>query len=543
MKATFHARFAAVVALALTMGLASWAKGEDLPREVAAKVDQLLAEEVLRDLPAGMTLARRTADEAFLRRIYLDLVGQSPLPGEVTAFVLDPAKDKRAKIVTTLLADPRYGANWARYWRDIILYRRSAEQALFLTGQLEPFLTEQFNRNVSWSKIVEAFVSAQGSTSEHGETALIAAQFAQTVDVAAETSRIFLGIQIQCAQCHDHPTDRWKRQQFHEFAAFFPRVGLQRSQTGGQPGVTIMGADNGPLTRGQGGFPQGAREHFMPDLKDPSSQGTMVAPVFFLTGQKIETGTRDADRRGALAEWLTAKENSWFAKAVVNRLWAELVGEGFYEPVDDLGPDRTASAPKTLDYLAGEFAAHGYDLKWLFESITSTDAYQRESQPRRNPDQPPFTANVPQRLRADQLLDVLSVALGFDMAGGQPAGAGRFQFGFRQQFDQLFGYDPSVRRDQVTSSIPQALMMMNGPVVNRRLDARQSATVLGRLLSGKLSDEEIAVEVYLRCLAREPNDVELKVCLDHVRALGNRVDAFEDIFWSLLNSEEIRYRN
>lgn len=533
---------AAVVVLAF--GLASWARaGEPKGENTSAEVDRLLAEEVFKSLPASAKLAGRTKDTAFLRRVYLDVVGQNPSPGEITAFVLDPAKDKRARVVENLLADSRYGVNWGRYWRDVILYRRSNEQALFLATQLEPFLVEQLNRNADWGQIARQFVEAQGATSEHGETGLITAQLAEPVDVAAETSRIFLGIQIQCAQCHDHPTDRWKRQQFHEFAAFFPRVGISRSMTGGQPGLTIVANDNGPMTRGPGPFRQGAREHAMPNLKDPASEGTVVAPVFFVTGQKLDTGTADAVRRGALADWMTSKENPWFAKAIVNRLWAELVGEGFYEPVDDMGPDRACSAPKTLDYLASQFVEHGFDVKWLLRTIVATDAYQRESRPRRNPDAAPFTANVPQRLRADQLVDVLSAATGFEIAGGQPATQGRIQFGPRQQLGQMFGYDPSMRRDQVTSSIPQALMLMNGQLVNRFVDARQTATKLGQLLASKADDEEVAVELYLRCLAREPNDAELKVCLDHVKAAAGRTEAFEDIFWSLLNSEEIRYRN
>jgi hypothetical protein len=284
----------------------------------------------------------------------------------------------------------------------------------------------------------------------------------------------------------------------------------------------------------------------MPDLKDPSSEGAVMTPVFFATGQKLSTGVTDSERRKSLADWLTSPDNPWFAKAFVNRIWAELVGEGFYEPIDDLGPDRHASAPQTLEYLCQQFVAHGYDVKWLFQAITNTSAYQRESRPRRLPDEAPFTSNVAYRLRADQLLDSLSLAVGayFDRGpqNGPRPGPG-FRGGPRFQFAQQFGYDPSVRRDEVTSTIPQALMMMNSPLVNGRYSPRQPDGILGKLLAGSQDDEDVVLELYLRCLAREPSDAELAVCLDHVKSTGNRPEAYEDVFWSLINSEEFLYRN
>jgi hypothetical protein len=237
---------------------------------------------------------------------------------------------------------------------------------------------------------------------------------------------------------------------------------------------------------------------------------------------------------------MTGPTNPWFAKALVNRLWAELVGEGFYEPIDDLGPDRTCSAPRTIDYLAEQFIAHQYDLKWLLEVITATDAYQRESRPRRTELQLPFVANVAQPLRGDQLSNVLSTALGVDwstgsiIARGAPGAA-------RSQIVQLFGFDPSARRDEITGTIPQALMLMNSGAVNQSLTSPTS--VPGRLMASGADDEQVVLELYLRCLSREPNEKELATCLEHIRAKSNRTDGLEDIYWTLLNSEELRFRN
>lgn len=521
----------------------------DLPKDttppsLAVQIDQQLAAELdwskIKD-----QLAPRTSDEVFLRRVYLDLVGELPSPSELTLFAFDPTPDKRAKIVEKLLSDGRYGRNWARYWRDVIMYRRTEDRALLVAAPLETYLTEQFNTNVGWDRIAQTFIEATGNVQEHGETAVIVAQMAEPVDVASEMSRIFLGVQIQCAQCHDHPTDRWKRQQFHEFAAFFPRIAARPVLINGQPrGIEIVAADFGARRPGMMG--RRDPEHYLPDLKDPSAKGTVMAPVFFATGRKLPTGKTDSERRDSLATWLTARENTWFARAFVNRVWAELIGEGFYEPIDDLGPDRKPTAPQTIELLAREFVDHQHDVKWLYRTIMATETYQREARPRRHENQPAFVANCAQRLRADQIIDVLQGALGVDIngQGGYSTAAGPLgRLGARFFFGQTFGYDPSVRRDEVTNTIPQALMLMNGQLLNGAINARSPVTQLGRLVSQTKNDEELVVELYLRTLGREPNDRELHASLDHVRQTKDRAEAYEDLLWALLNRTEFVYRN
>jgi hypothetical protein len=515
----------------------------------AQHVDHLLASE-LHWLSASnhVELAPRTGDEIFLRRAYLDLVGELPSPSEITLFVLDPTADKRTKVIDRLLADERYGKNWARYWRDVIMYRRVEDRALLVLRPVEQFLTEQLNSNAGWDKIAQEFIEAKGNIAEHGETALILAQMTDANDVASEVSRIFMGVQIQCAQCHDHPTDRWKRQQFHEFAAFFPRTAPRPIIVDGMMrGIEIVSIDVEPRFRRPNFQNYINLEHYMPDLKDPSSKGKVMTPVFFATGQKLATGSTDKERRTKIAEWISARGNGWFAKALVNRMWAELVGEGFYEPVDDIGPDRQCTAPQTIEYLANQFALHHYDIKWLLRTIMETAAYQRESRPRRLPNETPFVANCSQRLRGDQVLDILCDALGVDpsllgFGGGRP-GYAFAQFGPRYTFNTSFGYDPSVRRDEVTGSIPQALVMMNSPLITRALDGKNRQTVLGKLLVQTADDEQVAVDLYLRCLAREPSQSELTVCREHIRTVGDRAQAFEDILWALVNRTEFLHRN
>ena len=223
------------------------------------------------------------------------------------------------------------------------------------------------------------------------------------------------------------------------------------------------------------------------------------------------------------------------------------MGEGFYEPVDDIGPDRQCDAPQTLDHLATAFANTNYDVKWLYETIMATQAYQRTSKSRRNPDQPAFVSNVPQRLRADQLFDNMLSALGSKEpasfgGGAYGAAGGRFNRGPRQQFSTVFGYDPSERRDEVSGTIPQALLMMNSPTFSSLLDGKTSRTGLGKMLTEIKDDRVLISELYLRTLAREPSKKEVETCLAHVAEIKNRTEAFEDIHWTLVNSTEFLYR-
>jgi hypothetical protein len=485
-------------------------------------------------------------DEAYLRRVSQDLIGELPSPEEITAFVLDHSGDKRPKAVERLLADPRYGENWGHYFRDVILYRRTDDRALRMGPAVDRYLAEQFNKGTGWDQIARGFITAEGDIRDNGNTGLIMAQMGQAAEIAAETARIFLGIQIQCAQCHDHPTDRWKREQFHELAAFFPRVAIRPVREGDKRvSFAIASRDAAPRKVPKNAKAKNDPEHYMPDLKDPSAKGTLMAPVFFVSGQELPVGTKDADRRQELANWITSDSNPWFARAFVNRIWAELVGQGFYEPVDDLGPDRKPSAPQTLERLAKEFAGHGYDVKWLISTIMATETYQRETRSRHDDDATPFAASCPQPLRADQVFDAVAAALDIDEGRFGPPGLDSAQRGLRGprvEFSRTFGFDPSAPRDEVGASIPQALLMMNSPMLNRAIAGGSASTMLGKLLADKADDETIATELYLRCLAREPNPVELATCLSYISSTNNQTEGFEDILWALLNSTEFTHR-
>ncbi|MEM8680461.1 MAG: DUF1549 domain-containing protein, partial [Planctomycetota bacterium] len=266
-------------------------------QRVAQEVDQLLQEE----FPLGTRPLASASDYAFIRRVTLDLVGHLPTPAEMDAFVDDTRPEKRLELVNRLLQDDRYGENWGRYWRDVIFYRRAEDRALLAADAASEFLEAELNANTPWDEIATAFVTAEGDIREQGETAIIAAQTGRPEETVAELSRIFMGIQIQCAQCHDHPFDQWEREQFHELAAFYPRVGLRpvRQPEGGRSFEVVASDRNRPRARKNPNRYRPRSEHYMSDLDDPSAEGTLMTPTFFVTGDSVQLGASDAERRAA----------------------------------------------------------------------------------------------------------------------------------------------------------------------------------------------------------------------------------------------------
>ncbi|QDU91564.1 hypothetical protein Pla175_49930 [Pirellulimonas nuda] len=533
-----------IALLAAAIGAATAAQSAPQPGAAAGRIDQLLMADT--GASAG-ELAPRADDATYLRRVWLDIVGDIPTPEHVTAFVLDPAPDKRARVVRELLATPQYGQNWARYWRDVILSRKLEDRAAIVSGPVVEKLTAELNANRPWDEVASEFITATGDVREDGATAILMAQDGRTEETTAEVARIFLGIQIQCAQCHDHPWDQWKREQFHELAAFFPRVSVRPLQTPTKRTFAVVVSD-APERRFQKKPVDGNRptpEHYMPDLDAPDQPGTRMQPRFFLTSAELPYGTADADRRGQLADWLT--DSPWFATALVNRVWSELVGEGFYEPIDDIGPDRDTTAPETVALLSNQFADSGYDLKWLMETICATQAYQRETRPRRGPDATPFTASVAQRLRGDQLYNAILTALEINDSARTPlAGRGGGQ-GYggrgtpRDAFNAAFGYDPSIQREAVSASIPQTLAMMNTSKINLAISANRT-TMLGRLLADTPDNHDLVDDLYLRTLCRTPTQAESAAGLAYMKQVKDRREGAEDLLWALLNSAEFVHR-
>jgi hypothetical protein len=545
-----------------------WLKASTKPIS-AAEIDRLVGEQLAK---ANVKPAPLTSDEQFLRRVYLDVTGKLPSPSEVREFLLDKSPDKRAKVIDKLLGSDDYARHWALYWRDVIVSRMTNQRAQPFTRHFEKWLTDQLKDNKTWDEITRAMLTATGEMryaepDKNGQAFFLATRTGAdtATEMAAETSRVFLGIQIQCAQCHDHPSDVWKRQQFHEFAAYFARYRerlLREEQK-------FVGTSIASLPGG---------EHRMPDLED-ARKGTPVVPKFldgkgpkspagakgfgqgfkgFAKGPKGSGGKGpkgfgggfgglpDLERRKSLADSITSTDNPWFAGAFVNRVWGELMGQAFYMPIDDMGPEKEAFMPEVLARVAGSFRGNDYDTKELFRAILNSETYQRQLRPGDSPDQHQlFAAHNPTRMSANALWQSLVNTLGpLNALGGGKfgkgfGGGGPFagRFGVEGQFKQEFGFDPSIRPEEVEGSVSQALLMMNNPAINQKIRATGN-NMLARILTTYSEDDEAIRAVYMKALARRPTNREVARCREHIRGAGSRAEAFEDILWALINSTE-----
>ena len=345
---------------------------------------------------------------------------------------------------------------------------------------------------------------------------------------------MFLGVQIQCAECHNAKTEPWKREQFHEFAAFFGRARLIQHKD-----VEGRGTPYAIESRADG-------QYQMTDKKDPTRLIAM-APRF-LTGEGLSLDSDDAERRQLLARLITDTKNPWFAKCYVNRVWTAMLGWGFYPTVSDLGADAEPVRHKeTLELLEKSWIASGYDVKWLFRTVARTEAYQR-----RHPDSPPggtgaspvCPAVCPIRLRPEQVFEALQRALGFDEndktipapAPGSGPAVQRHS-GLRHMVYQTFKEDPSAPAEEVQGTIPQALLMMNSVLVYVSTSA-QGKTLLADLLAKGKGDDEIVTALYERVLARKPRTEELATCRKYIAKVPDRKEALEDILWAQVNSTE-----
>ena len=259
-------------------------------------------------------------------------------------------------------------------------------------------------------------------------------------------------------------------------------------------------------------------------------------------------GMSDEARRAALAEQITDKENPWFAAAFVNRMWGEFMGQSFYTPIDDLGPQKEAMMPAVLARVAGSFRGNDYDIKQLIRDIMNSETYQRQIRPgEAGDDHLLFATRNPVRMNGNALWQTLNGAIGPFNQGkfgaAAPMGAfGRFGGGgLEQQFKNEFSFDPSTKAEEIEGSISQALILMNNPQINAKIKA-QNQNMLGRILANYPDNNEAVKVVYLRTLARRPTDRELARCNEHIKSVKTRAEAYEDILWALINSTEFQMK-
>lgn len=492
------------------------------PADVATKVDALL----VRGLSPNTKLPALVDDQTFLRRVSLDLTGKLPDADALARFVADPASNKRAHLVDDLLKSEAYAVNWGRYWRDVVTYHTPASGNYIRWKLFDDWWKTQLRRNRPWNEVVTALVTASGINDEQAPVNYLTGMFGNPVEIAATTSRVFLGVQLQCAECHDAKTEPWKREQFHEFVAFFGRARLiQHKDVEGR--ATPYAIES--KTDGQ---------YRMADKRKPDR--LLVMQPRFLTGESVNVEADDVERRLALARLITAPKNPWFAKCYVNRIWTSLMGWGFYPSVNDLGaPPRHK---ELLELLEKEWIASGYDMQWLFRTITMTQTYQRAHQAAGT--EQPVPSVCPVRLRAEQVFEALHKALGFDefdksIPAPAPNSAPAVQrhTGLRHMVYQAFKENPSAAMQEIQGKIPQALLMMNSELI-RSATSAQGKTLLAALIAKGHNDEQIVAALYERVLARRPTAEEQATCQRFMRKVGERKEALEDILWTLVNSTE-----
>jgi hypothetical protein len=480
----------------------------------------------------GLWPSAPAGDATFLRRAYLDVIGRLPSPDESRRFLADPSTGKRARLVARLLDRPEYADYWANKWVDLLRpnpYRVGIKAVLNLDG----WIRDAFRRNLPYDRFVYEIVTARGSTFEQGP-ATIFRDRREPEEIAPMVSQLFLGIRLECAKCHHHPFESWDQAQFYEFAAYFARIG--RKGTGLSPPIS-------------------GSEELIYTAKSGSVQHPLTGKVLgprALYGSAPVSDDPDADPREALARWMIAPENPYFARVIVNRVWAEIMGRGIVDPVDDLRATNPPSNGPLLDALADDFRRHGYDLKHLIRTILGSSVYALGSEPneRNVADTRNFSRHYRQRLRAEVLLDAISDVTGVpDTFAAAPPGS-RATAIWTHRVPSLFldtfgrpdpNQDPPCERTGDTSVV-QALHLMNAPELHKKVtsDAGRAA----RLASGKETPRAIVEELYLLAYARFPTDEE--------RAFGvslfegpkaDRRAAVEDLLWALVNSAEFVFKD
>ncbi len=457
------------------------------------------------------------ADDAeFLRRTYLNIAGRIPSVSEVLEFLDDASPNKRQVLVERLLDSPGYLSNFTTFWRDVIIPEAVSTVNPFNqfggdVAQFEVWLRERLDRNAGIDRIAREVISGTTEVrSEGNPAAFVRLKEAKAENLAAGTSRAFLGVRLECAQCHNHPFAKWQREDFWRLAAFY--------------GGNTTGDVNAVIT--------GARKIAIPETDKQVEAAFLDASV---------PDFKNTAPRTVLANWVVSKENSYFARATANRFWGHFFGIGLVDPIDDFDERNPASHPELLDELAQAFVSSNYDQKLLIRAITRSRAYQLTSRRTHDSQQNPrlFAKMLVKGMTSDQLFDSLIWATGG--AEGESNRRGIVVLnGQRQQFRELFSQQVSAP-GEVQTSILQALLMMNGAFVDQASSPQQSMTLSAIIEVPFFNNEQRLETLYLAALARPPRPDEAASLLKYVEDTSSGHDwkqALGDVYWALLNSSE-----
>jgi hypothetical protein len=490
-------------------------------------------------------------DAEFARRLSLDLRGRIPTPDRVTRFLADKDPNKRAKLIEDFLDDPEYGEHFAIIWYHRLV-KRTMDNAQIISNTFENWLATEFNKNTSWDELVKKVLMADGERDKNPATVFYLAHSegnkqpeVQPARVVATMSQMFMGVRLECCECHNHPfDDGLKQKDFWGVAAFFN--GLHAYHTGKKDDATPVIVER--FTKGP------ARRRNLEGQREPAAFGEIVVPdtngktekARFLMGESPALSQSKSPRVNFL-DWLTAKENPYFARGMVNKLWANFFGKGIIEPIDDMRDLSKATHPELLELLAKEFTDSGYDIKHVIRCIVSSSAYQRTSKPLpANKSDKALYSHAPIKvMSADMLYDSLQVVLNHTPTApadrrGKVQAQRKGRGGPREQFRNFFhaeADDDAGVTEEYSHGIPQVLRLMNDANTNN------INGVIAPMMKASTTPEQMIQTLYLRILSRPATSKEVARMKKYLEGDRDQKRGYSDIFWALLNSSEFVFNH
>jgi hypothetical protein len=496
--------------------------------------------------PAGLA-----GDAVFMRRLYLDLVGTIPTYEEIKQFLDDKDADKRAKLIDKLLDDPRYAGHQARNY-DLILFGRKPPDNELTTRRevFQKWLREKFAKNEPYNVWARELLLAEGAT--YDGPAMFYAQYrSKPEDTAEAVSRIFLGTQIHCARCHDHPFDKWKQTDFYGMAGFFVRLNYVETNQGGKRHYILAEKSSGEVlftgpaatqTPGKKGDPVPARflggdlleEPPLPkDFKEPDLKGNKNPPKPLFS------------RKEKFADWVTKPDNPYFTKAIVNRVWAQFMGRGLADPVDNIRLGHPVPLAQLFAALEEQLIAHNYDLKWLVREVVNSQTYQMSAKGESNEALPRWYDRARVRpLTVEEIEACWRVATGFDAAllasGGKPETT---KIPDEPYFKMYYG-EPTNGRGEFQPGLNEHLFMNNSGNLRQSMIQPKKGNLADSIVTSKAPWEERVDQLFLAVLTRPPTETERKKFVDYLTAdEKNPGPAVEEVIWVLLNTAEFRFNH
>jgi len=487
----------------------------------AAALTKLIDQEINKRIQAEGAKSSGLCDDAeFIRRVYLDLVGVIPSVDKVAAFLDSKDANKRAKLIDDLLADGRFGHFIGETWANLMVPRESNNRALN-QKPLQDWMAEQFNKGVPLNKAIYDLITTTGEIDKNPAGVYFVAN--PTVDKITDNStRMFLGVQLQCAQCHNHPFTDWKQTEYWAMAAFYMKTRVNGTpQKAAKNGTVLAVSESNKAPKKKDALPESAK---------------IVAPKF-LQGETVKLNTAEP-ARPVLAKWMTSADNRFFARAMVNRFWYQMFGRGIVNPVDDMHDDNTPSHPALLATLTEQFKLHDFDVKFLLRAICNSEVYQRSSVSKEEAaavDPDLYTRRELRVMAPEQMYDSLTTVLG-NATGKDPkekgAGGKKGPQTPRAGFVNFFHVD-DVNPLEYQNGIPQALRMMNSPFTNK------SEAIAVSLTRETKTPAQAVERLYMAALSRRPTPTELERRVTYVTRAGSTPrTAYGDLLWALLNSSE-----